>query len=445
MRILFLTETVPYPARYGRPDQDLPHPADARRRPRGAAARLHPRRGAARPPADRSTRLACRPPCTCSRARWPREAWFAAAQPGRRALLGGPPLRRGGVSGQVAADAAAWRPDLVYCDHLSMAEYALAARRCRSSTTRTTSSTPSCSGSPAPGPIRSPGPPRRRVAAGAALRGRGLPAQPPGVRRQRRRSAGADRARRQPRCRFVEVPIAVDAAVHGARSRRSPASRGCCSSAGCTGRPTPTRWRPSSATCGRASGPTRPDAYADLGRARRQSGGRRVPGRTGRASDRLGARHRPVRPGQPDAGRADARRQRHAREDPRRDGPGSARWYRPASAAKALPWSRASTCSWPTRPKPSPTPSPGLLADDALAARLAGRLGPSCWRATTSRPSGRRVLRRTGGHWCRGSPEPSLLPARHLFRLTVRRAGARIRRSRAFQSNSAFPARLTGA
>ena len=30
-----------------------------------------------------------------------------------------------GVFQAIAADAAAWRPDLVYCDHLSMAEYAL--------------------------------------------------------------------------------------------------------------------------------------------------------------------------------------------------------------------------------------------------------------------------------------------------------------------------------
>ena len=53
----------------------------------------------------------------------PREAWFAL-----RSLVGAPySVGRhfdAGVHGQVAADAAAWRPDLVYCDHLSMAEYA---------------------------------------------------------------------------------------------------------------------------------------------------------------------------------------------------------------------------------------------------------------------------------------------------------------------------------
>ena len=109
--------------RLGRADQDLPYVAHAGRRPPGAAARLHPRGSASASIVPHSKRWACRPRCTSCRGRWPREVWFAARSLAGAPVLGRASLQSPGVRGRWRPRPARWRPDLVYCDHLSMAEY----------------------------------------------------------------------------------------------------------------------------------------------------------------------------------------------------------------------------------------------------------------------------------------------------------------------------------
>lgn len=122
MRILFITETVPYPLDSGGRIKTF----HTLRMLTGAhQVRLH---AFIRDEAQRAHRPALEAlgvPTTLHLVprSIPREAWFAA-----RSLLGAPySVGRhfdGGVHRAVAAEASAWRPDLVYCDHLSMGEYA---------------------------------------------------------------------------------------------------------------------------------------------------------------------------------------------------------------------------------------------------------------------------------------------------------------------------------
>jgi glycosyltransferase involved in cell wall biosynthesis len=122
MRILFITETVPYPLDSGgriKTFHTLRMLASAHE------VRLH---AFIRDEAQRAHRPALEAlgvPTTLHLVPRSilREAWFAA-----RSLVGAPySVGRhfdGAVHRRVAAEAAAWRPDLVYCDHLSMGEYA---------------------------------------------------------------------------------------------------------------------------------------------------------------------------------------------------------------------------------------------------------------------------------------------------------------------------------
>jgi glycosyltransferase involved in cell wall biosynthesis len=122
MRILFITETVPYPLDSGgriktfHTLQMLAGAHDVRLHAfiRDAAQRAHqaPLEALGVP-----TRLHLVPRSIG------REAWFAL-----RSLAGAPySVGRhfdGAVFRAIAAEADTWRPDVVYCDHLSMAEYA---------------------------------------------------------------------------------------------------------------------------------------------------------------------------------------------------------------------------------------------------------------------------------------------------------------------------------
>lgn len=122
MRILFVTETVPYPLDSGGRIKTF----HTLRMLAGAHdVRLH---AFIRDEAQRAHRPALEGlgvPTTLHLVprSIPREAWFAA-----RSLLGAPyTVGRhfdGGVHRLLCAEAEAWRPDLVYCDHLSMGEYA---------------------------------------------------------------------------------------------------------------------------------------------------------------------------------------------------------------------------------------------------------------------------------------------------------------------------------
>jgi len=123
MRILFITETVPFPLDSGGRIKTF----HTLRMLAGAhEVRLH---AFIRDDAQRAHRAALEAegvPTTLHLVPRSigREAWFAA-----RSLVGAPySVGRhfeAGVFRGIAADAAAWRPDLVYCDHLSMAEYAV--------------------------------------------------------------------------------------------------------------------------------------------------------------------------------------------------------------------------------------------------------------------------------------------------------------------------------
>ena len=352
MRILFLTETVPYPLDTGGRIKTFntlrmlagPHEVRLHAFIRDQAQRVH------RGPLDA---LGVTTTLHLLARSVPGEAWFAL-----RSLVGAPySVGRhfdAAVYRQVAADAATWRPDLVYCDHLSMAEY---ARRLdvpfvydahnveyailqRFAATR-------------PDPV---------TRAAAAIEWR----------RVRRYEAEVCR-----RSRLVFVVSDVDrqalAALAGAGGAfRRGADRRRCD-------PAPRRsttltreprllflgglhWPPNAdalATFVRDIWPRvragRPDAtLTSVGRDD-HAAGRRVPGRAGRAPDRLGARHRPVRPGQPAAGRADARRQRHARQDPRRDGPRSAGGVHERRLRGHRGGPGHASAAWPIRPKRSPT------------------------------------------------------------------------------------------
>ena len=122
MRILFLTETVPYPLDTGGRIKTFntlrmlagPHQVRLHAFIRDEAQRVH------RGPLDA---LGVATTLHLLARSVPGEAWFAL-----RSLVGAPySVSRhfdAAVYRRVAADAAAWRPDLVYCDHLSMAEYA---------------------------------------------------------------------------------------------------------------------------------------------------------------------------------------------------------------------------------------------------------------------------------------------------------------------------------
>jgi glycosyltransferase involved in cell wall biosynthesis len=122
MRILFITETVPYPLDSGgriKTFHTLRMLAGAHQ------VRLH---AFIRDEAQREHRQALEAlgvPTTLHLVprSLPREAWFAA-----RSLFGAPySVGRHfdrAVHRLIARDADAWRPDLVYCDHLSMGEYA---------------------------------------------------------------------------------------------------------------------------------------------------------------------------------------------------------------------------------------------------------------------------------------------------------------------------------
>jgi glycosyltransferase involved in cell wall biosynthesis len=122
LRILFITETVPYPLDSGGRIKTYhtlrmlagTHEVRLHAFIRDAAQRAHqaPLEALGVP-----TRL------HLVRRSVPREAWFAV-----RSVAGAPySVGRhfdGAAFRAVAADAATWRPDVVYCDHLSMAEYA---------------------------------------------------------------------------------------------------------------------------------------------------------------------------------------------------------------------------------------------------------------------------------------------------------------------------------
>jgi glycosyltransferase involved in cell wall biosynthesis len=122
MRILFITETVPYPLDSGGRIKTF----HTLRMLSGAhSVRLH---AFIRDDAQRAHRQALEAlgvPTTLHLVprSVPREAWFAA-----RSLVGAPYSvgRHFDVAAHraMAAETQAWRPDLVYCDHLSMGEYA---------------------------------------------------------------------------------------------------------------------------------------------------------------------------------------------------------------------------------------------------------------------------------------------------------------------------------
>ena len=286
-----LTETVPYPLDSGG-RIDLPHPAHAGRRPRRAAARLHPRRRPARASVSLEYWVVLTALHLCG-GRWPAKSGSpSAVWPGRRYSVGRHfTTGVGGHRGRSRPVAA----DLVYCDHLSMAEVRRPpwrANRLRRAQRRVPRS---CSASPGPGQSADPRRGGGRAAPRAPLPSRRLPAQPPRVRRQRRRPPGPDL--------FGRPGGALRRGADCRRRRRHHPYRDADTPArllflgGLHGRPTPTRWRPSCATCGPQVRVARPDATLTSG------GATTVPSPTSAAAppaavDCLGARHRPVRAGQ---------------------------------------------------------------------------------------------------------------------------------------------------
>lgn len=122
MRVLVVTETVPYPLDSGGRIKTY-HTLEILRRAHDVRLHAFIRDEGQR--AHRAPLEALGVPTTLhlvSRS-MPREAWFAA-----RSLVGAPySVGRhfdAGVLQSLEATVAEWRPDLVYCDHLSMAEYA---------------------------------------------------------------------------------------------------------------------------------------------------------------------------------------------------------------------------------------------------------------------------------------------------------------------------------
>lgn len=123
MRILFITETVPFPLDSGGRIKTY----HTLRMLAGAHdVRLHAfiRDEAQRAHAAQLDALGVSTTLHLVPRSLPREAWFAL-----RSLRGAPysvgrHFDRAAFA-KVLADARVWRPDLVYCDHLSMAEYAL--------------------------------------------------------------------------------------------------------------------------------------------------------------------------------------------------------------------------------------------------------------------------------------------------------------------------------
>jgi glycosyltransferase involved in cell wall biosynthesis len=122
MRVLVVTETVPYPLDSGGRIKTF-HTLEILRRAHEVRLHAFIRDGAQR--AHQAPLEALGVPTTLHllQRSLPKEAWFAA-----RSLWGAPySVGRhfdGGVMRSLQTAIATWRPDLVYCDHLSMAEYA---------------------------------------------------------------------------------------------------------------------------------------------------------------------------------------------------------------------------------------------------------------------------------------------------------------------------------